>query len=201
MFDALLAETGVREEVRLSSTFGVMAYHGGWLEKTTDVIADEVALRASASYYAVIQPEGMERHIPSIDVDPAHSPALQAFLEHVDVAVSLHGYGRDDLFHSLLLGGRNRTLANHVADHLRPRLPDYDIVTDLGAMPRGLTGQHARNPVNRPNACGVQIELPPTIRWNRAEARWSDMDGAGRAPHVDDLIAGLVDAVVSWPNP
>ena len=47
-----------------------MAYHGGWLEKTTDVIAAEVAERTGASCYTVIQPEGMERHIP---VDP-HRP-------------------------------------------------------------------------------------------------------------------------------
>lgn len=199
MLDQLLTEPGVREELRLASPIGIMAYHGGWLEKTTDVIADEVAARAAASFYAVIQPEGMERHIPSTQVDPAHSPALAAFLDHVEVVVTLHGYGRDELLHSLLLGGRNRPLADHLAGHLRPRLPDYDVVTDLEAIPSGLRGQHPLNPVNRPAASGVQIELPPTIRWNRDEHHWSDVSGTSRAPHVDSLIDGLAEAIANWP--
>ena len=117
------------------------------------------------------------------------------------MTISVHGYGRDDLFHHVLLGGRNRTLADHVAGYLAPRLPDYTVVTDLDAMPRGLRGQHSHNPVNRPRRAGVQIELPPTIRWNREEHHWSDVAGTGRAPQVDDLIDGLAEAIGSWPAP
>jgi hypothetical protein len=44
----------------------------------------------------------------------------------------------------------------------------------------------------------VQIELPPTSRWNRDEAEWSDWLGTGRAPQVEQLIDVLSQAVDSW---
>ena len=65
---------------------------------------------------------------------------------------------------SLLLGGRNRTFAEHVGTALRRTLPAYDIRTDLDTIPSALRGQHAENPVNLPTQAGVQIELPPRVR-------------------------------------
>ena len=64
--------------------------------------------------------------------------------------ITIHGFGRRDHFTSLLLGGRNRELADHVAAHLRPRLPEYDVITDLERIPKDLRGLHADNPVNLP---------------------------------------------------
>ena len=49
MLDELLAGGHVVEESTLRSTFGVMAIHGGGLERTTDVVARSVADRAGAS--------------------------------------------------------------------------------------------------------------------------------------------------------
>ena len=74
---------------------------------------------------------------------------------------------------SLLLGGRNRELADHVGAWLRARLPAYDVVSDLDRIPRTLAGQHDDNQVNRPRHCGVQIELPPLVRWDWAGWGWS----------------------------
>ena len=71
-------------------------------------------------------------------------------------------------------------------------------IDDLEAIPKGLKGQHERNPVNLPVNAGVQMELPPTIRWNKAEMNWSDHDGTSRAPQVDQLIEALVVAVDAW---
>lgn len=141
-----------------------MAYHGGALEWVTDVIARAAAHGSGASYYGLHQGDsGRVAHFASSGIDPAASPSLRRFLDHVDVAVSVHGFGRKRLWHSLLLGGRNRALASHVARELRGRLPDYDVLDDLEAVPAELAGQHPRNPVNLPTAAGVQIELPPTI--------------------------------------
>ena len=42
-----------------------------------------------------------------------------AFLDHVDVVVTVHGYGRDGMFTSLLLGGRNRGLADDAGSRAR----------------------------------------------------------------------------------
>ena len=48
-----------------------MAYHGGSLEEQTDVIAALAAERSGASYYAVLQPEDVQWHIPSHKFSPA----------------------------------------------------------------------------------------------------------------------------------
>lgn len=154
MFDELLAHPGVEEVSELGSTFGFMAYHGGSLEEVTDVVAVEAAARSGASLYAVVQPPDFRWHIPSTAVRPEHSSALTAFLDHVDVVITVHGYGRQDFWTTLLLGGRNRVLAEHLAGHLRTTLPEYTVVTDLENIPQALRGQHAENPVNLPAVAG-----------------------------------------------
>ena len=89
---------------------------------------------------------------------------MDEFFDHVDVVVTVHGYGRWGRFTSLLLGGSNRELAATLAAALRPALPDYDVVLDLDAIPRELRGLHPDNPVNIPRLGGVQLELPPRVR-------------------------------------
>lgn len=196
MFDELLAHPGVEEIVELRSSFGFMAFHGGSLEELTDVVAGRAAEAAAASIYAVVQPEDLRWHIPSTQVSPAHSGGLKRFLDHVDVVVAVHGYGREGLWASLLLGGRNRRLACHVAAHLRTALPDYEMLDDLERIPKALRGQHADNPVNLARSGGVQLELPPRVRGK--SPMWRDWEGPGLVPHTEALIAGLAQAACTW---
>jgi phage replication-related protein YjqB (UPF0714/DUF867 family) len=195
-FAALLARPGVEEVSELRGRVGFMAYHGGALEAMTDVIARRAAERAGASCYSVIQPPGMRDHLPSIQVDPEASTALATFVEHVDIVITVHGYGRRGLFGSLLLGGGNRPFAEHVGDALRTRLPAYDIRTDIATIPKPLRGLHPANPVNLPRDGGVQIELPPRVRGS--SPLWWDWEGPGLTPHTESLIAGLADAASTW---
>lgn len=186
MLDRLLAHDGVEERLELRSAVGFLAVHGGSLERDTDRIAAEAAAAAGASLYAVLQPDDLRWHIPSTRIDPAQSPALARFVDHVTAAVSIHGYGRQAMFTTVLLGGRNRDLAGHLAGHLRAALPAYEVVDDLDAIPAALRGVHPDNPVNRPAAQGVQVELPPRIR--------------GQGPHADPgarqaLVGALAEAV------
>jgi phage replication-related protein YjqB (UPF0714/DUF867 family) len=197
---ALLAQPGVDEVCVLRSRFGFMAIHGGNLERVTDVVAIEAADRSGASCYAVIQQPPRRDHVASSLFDPSESDTLAAFLDHVDVVVALHGYGRESLFTHLLLGGTNRPLARHVAAHLRGSLPDrYTVIDELEQVPEGLRGLHPDNPVNRVPGGGVQIELPPTIRWSREASNWSDHDGTPRTEDVSVLIDALAAAASSWP--
>jgi phage replication-related protein YjqB (UPF0714/DUF867 family) len=185
LFAELLASPGVEERVELRSAFGFMAFHGGSLERMTDVIALDAAARSGASVYAVVQPPDLRWHIPSHHVDG--SDGLAAFLDHVDVAVALHGFGREGCWTQILLGGSNRGLAAHVAAWLGPALPQFEVVADLDAIPRDLAGLHPGNPVNRPRLGGVQVELPPRAR--------------GLTPHqypVEPLVAALADAARAW---
>jgi len=180
----------------VGSRVGVMAYHGGDLEVGTDHIADAVAERTGASLYAVRQPDGMQHHLPSTVFRPAHSERLAAFVEHVDVVVTLHGYGRRGMFRTVLLGGQNRALAALVASSLRSALPPYEVVDDLDHIPRELRGLHRHNPVNVPRQRHVQIELPPRIRGNGPF--WSCWDGGFPTPHTERLIDALAGAVRAW---
>ena len=75
----------------------------------------------------------------------------------------------------------------------------HDIIGSLDEIPKELRGLHPKNPVNIPPLAGVQLELPPTLRWNREEWGWSDNGGIGRAKQVDTLIASLSSAVKAWP--
>ena len=196
MLEKLLAHPGVREVCELRSRFGFMAFHGGSLEEMTDVIAAAAAERSGASYYGVLQPDDLQWHIPSHKGSPAASPALASFVEHVDVVITVHGYGRQGLFTSLLLGGRNRDLAEHVGSHLQAHLPAYDIRTQLDSIPIDLRGQHQDNPVNLPPNQGVQIELPPRVRGS--SPLWWDWEGPGHTPHTEALIVALAAAANSW---
>lgn len=194
-FADLLAFDGVREEVVLRGRFGFMAFHGGGLEEMTDVVARLAAERSDASYYAVLHPPDSELHLPSTRVTPDDSPRLAEVIDHVDVVVTMHGFGRAALMTSLLLGGQNRTLAGHVAGHLRQALPAYDVIDDLDAIPRELRGVHDRNPVNLPRHRGVQVELPPRVRGS--SPLWWDWEG-GLTPHTEALIDGLAAAASTF---
>lgn len=201
-FPRLLAEPGVIELVDLRSRFGFCAFHGGNLERLTDQIASEAAARAGASFYGVLQPAPMRAHIPSKFVDPAHSPALDAFLGHCDVVVALHGYGIQGRWTDILMGGSNRPLANHFAHHLRHALPYYRFIDDLDAIPARLRGLHPDNPCNRPRQAGVQIELPPRIRGLSPLAQhWPSSTGpSARFVHTERLIDALARAARTWPG-
>lgn len=194
-FAQLLAFDGVREEIELRGRFGFMAFHGGGLEEMTDVVARLAAERSDASYYAVLHPPNWELHLPSTRISPEESPRLAEFIDHVDVAVAMHGFGRPALMTSLLLGGRNRALARHVADHLRQALPAYEVIDDLDTIPKELRGVHDRNPVNLPTGQGVQVELPPRVRGS--SPLWWDWEG-GLTPHTEALIDGLVAAATTF---
>lgn len=195
-FAELLSMDGVREESVLRGTFGFMAFHGGDLEEVTDTIARTAAERAGASYYGVLLPDRLEWHIPSRMVTADQSPALASFLSHVEIVVTVHGYGRAGFFTSLLLGGGNRRLASHLGTLLRRHLPAYEIVDDIDLIPKDLRGLHQDNPVNVPPHSGVQLELPPRVRG--ASPMFWDWEGPEPAPHTQKLIDALVDCVHTW---
>jgi phage replication-related protein YjqB (UPF0714/DUF867 family) len=137
--------------------------HGG-LEPGTSELATEAAARADASLYAVSQPDHLNLHVPAHHIDPAGAPRLAEFLEHVDIVLSIHGYWRDDLRTTLLLGGADRAMAQQLAAALRTALPEYEIVDDLELIPSGLRGVNPLNPVNMTRGGGVQLELPHPVR-------------------------------------
>jgi phage replication-related protein YjqB (UPF0714/DUF867 family) len=190
----LLAQPGVSEESRLRSRFGFLAIHGGGLEQMTDVIAERAAEAADASMYVLRHPDRYPHHLPSARFRAGESARLADFLDHVDVAVSLHGYGRIGRSTQLLAGGGNRKLAAHLARHVV--LPGYHVITDLDLIPRELRGLHPDNPVNRVRGGGAQLELSPRVRGISPRSGLPGDDGL--SPATSALVQGLVAAAHAW---
>ena len=197
MLDQLLGHPGVEEVLELRSRFGFMAFHGGSLEEMTDVVAAAAAEQAGASYYGVLQPPDLQWHIPSTQFDPAHSERLAAFVEHVEVVVAVHGYGREGYWATLLLGGSNRPLADHVgpgppgdAAGLRDRHRPGPHPPAAARPPRQQPGEPApvRRGAARAAAAGAGHVSP--LCW--------DWEGPGLNPHTQALIDGLADAARTW---
>ncbi|KWX67548.1 poly-gamma-glutamate hydrolase family protein [Mycobacterium sp. NAZ190054] len=193
----LLGDPAVIEDAVLRSRFGFLAIHGGGLEQMTDVIAERAADAADASLYVVRHPDHYPHHLPSAGYDPAQSGRLAEFLDHVEVAVSLHGYGRLGRSTQILAGGRNRGLAEHVAHHID--ISGYHVVTDLDAIPKELRGLHPDNPVNRVRGGGTQLELSPRVRGTSPRSGIPGDDGL--SPATSALVQGLVRAARSWRLP
>jgi phage replication-related protein YjqB (UPF0714/DUF867 family) len=210
----LLTLPGVREECVLRSTVGFMALHGGSQDRGTDQIASRAAEQAGASYYSVVQPAGLRVHLTSRLHKPEHSALLREFLHHVDISISVHGYGRDGFalwvdadrglviepygpavrgnqsgpLRGIIVGGLNADLLDVARQLLHDRFAEYHV-----ANGRVRLGFHPDNPVNLPSARGVQVELPPGLR---------GIGGFGEdpAPRHDGVVTELVKALVELAN-
>jgi phage replication-related protein YjqB (UPF0714/DUF867 family) len=180
----LLQLPGVEEECVLRSAVGFMALHGGSQDRGTDDIASRAAEESGASLYAIVQPGGTRVHLTSRRHDPSHSELLQAFLRHVRIAISVHGFGRDSFsviahplqgvviepygpahrgqqtgpLRGIILGGLNAQLVEEARRLLHQRFDGFYVSDRLQL------GNHPDNPVNLPASHGVQIELPPGLR-------------------------------------
>ena len=206
----LLTLPGVREESDLRSRVGFLALHGGSQDRGTEEIARRAADDAGASFYAIVQPPGLRVHLTSRLHDPTHSPRLQAFLAHVAIAISVHGFGRDGFafwvdsdrglvlepygpalkgrqtgpLRGIILGGRNADLLDVARQLFRDRFPGYHVADE-----RVRLGFHPDNPVNLPAAHGVQVELPPGLRGI------GDL-GEGVVPRQDGVVRDVVAVLV-----
>jgi phage replication-related protein YjqB (UPF0714/DUF867 family) len=181
----LLAIPGVVEQCVLRSPVGFLALHGGSQDRGTDALAREAAERSGASFYAIVQPPTLRVHITSRHHRREQSVALNAFLDHVRIAISVHGFGRDSLtlqahpstgivfepygpavrpgqprpLTGIIVGGRNPALLAAARELFDTRWPGFHVADE-----RLRLGFHRDNPVNLPPEHGVQIELPPGLR-------------------------------------
>ncbi len=207
----LLTMPGTREECVLRSSVGFMALHGGSQDRGTEQIARRAAKEANASYYAIVQPAGLRVHLTSRLHDPEHSAQLRAFLEHVEVAISVHGFGREGFslwcdpdrglvvepygpavrgsqtrpLRGIIVGGLNTQLLDAARRLFHERFAGYHVADE-----RIRLGFHPDNPVNLPSAHGVQVELPPGLRGigDFGETLVPRQDGV-----VSDVVAALVE--------
>ena len=145
----------------------------------TDVIAERAADAAGASVYVVRHPENYPHHLPSALYRAEESERLAEFLDHVEVAVSLHGYGRIGRSTQLLAGGRNRALADtprparrgpRLSGRHRPRRDPARAARPAPGQP-GQPGARRRHPA-RTDAAGARHQpAQPVARRRRAVPR------------------------------
>jgi phage replication-related protein YjqB (UPF0714/DUF867 family) len=183
MFDRLLRCHDVDEHVALRSPVGFLALHGG-LEGGTESIARHAAVASGASAYVVTQPRTLGWHLSSHRIDPSRVPRLAAFLDHVEVVVSVHGYFRPEIPDTVFVGGGHRELARDLAGRLRAVIPEMPVVDTVPAIPRAMRGVDPRNPVNRTRGGGVQLELPHRAR--------TGAPSTGGAPSVAARVTGVL---------
>ena len=209
----LLSLSGVKEECVLRSGVGFMALHGGSQDRGTDEIASRAAEQAGASYYAIVQSSTLRVHLTSRHHSPDHSERLRAFLDHVEIAISVHGFGRDgfDLrvdpmgglviepYGPALRGSQTGPLRGIILGGLNPDLLDVarrllgDRFDGYSVSERVRLGFHPDNPVNLPAARGVQIELPPGLRG-------IGILGERLAPSEDGVVTEVIAALVELAN-
>ena len=207
----LLSWPGVEEICELRSAVGLMALHGGSQDRGTHEIASRIADETGASYYAIVQPSGMRFHLTSLRHNPDDSDRLRAFLQHVEIAISIHGFGRDGFsltadpvggvviepygpalrgrqsgpLRGIIVGGRHTELLNVARRLLHDRFAGYHV-----ADGRVRLGFHPNNPVNLPTSHGVQVELPPGLR---GIGDFGDQLVPKKDGMVTEVIAALVE--------
>ena len=148
--------------------------------------------------------------------NPDDSDRLRAFLEHVEIAISVHGFGRDGFsltadpargrrlsvahglalrgrqsgpLRGMIVGGRNTETLGCRSVLLHDRFTGYHVADE-----RVRLGFHPRNPVNLPSAHGVQVELPPGLRGI------GDF-GDQLVPTEDGVVTEVVAALVELAQP
>lgn len=160
----LITHTDVIEYTILQGKVGVMAVHGGNIERGTEQIAHYTAKHSNSSLY-VISPRTRKRdwkfHISSNKINPKESENLAHFLEHISTAISIHGHVIKK--NVICVGGLNASLRRRVVASLRESFDVVDAVEE-GGICRNLSARNPRNVVNYAKEKGVQIEIPLTLR-------------------------------------
>ncbi len=145
VFDRLLQCFDVEEHVVLRSPVGFLALHGG-IEPGTEGIAVAASVASGASAYVVTQPRSLGWHVSSHRIVTADVPRLAAFLDHVDVVVSVHGYFRPEQPDALFVGGGRRDLAGELAARLRAVVGEMPVIDDAPGDPEVDAGDRPAQP-------------------------------------------------------
>jgi phage replication-related protein YjqB (UPF0714/DUF867 family) len=146
--------------------------------------------------------------------NPDDSDRLRAFLQHVEIAISVHGFGRDGFaltadpvggviiepygpallgrqsgpLRGIIVGGRHTELLDVARRLLHDRFTGYHVADE-----RVRLGFHPNNPVNLPSSHGIQVELPPGLRGI------GDF-GDQLVPRADGMVTEVIAALVELTN-
>ena len=142
---------------RTTSTYAIMAPHGGRIEPATDIIAEAIA-GTDHSFYALkgMLSSGNRRlHLSSLDFD---EPKALNLIKQVHTIVTVHGCRGE--VPKIYVGGLDTVLAHRITTHLRAfKFPVAQ------PIPHALKGVNPNNLCNRGRLKkGIQLELSLGLR-------------------------------------
>ena len=160
-FNEILKNKNVLEFYFAGKSPGIMAYHGGAIEKGTEQIARAIISHGFAGYIVSARARNnhWSFHVGSQHIKPNDSEKLRTFISCVDSAIAIDGQARDN---NIYVGGLNTELRCKIAEALSEEF--LGVVSDLKKIPSNLRGISKINIVNKPEYKGVQIELPKNLR-------------------------------------
>jgi len=148
----------------LRGPVGLMAFHGGSIEKGTEEMANYICSKTDCSLYVFsgrLSRDNYEKlHIPSSLLNPTHSEKLSSFMTHITTAIAFHGHRIDDL---ILVGGLNRSMRKKIVNALS-EYDAKDAMEENDSSYKMVRGESTLNIVNKAREKGVQIEIPFRLR-------------------------------------
>jgi len=182
------------EFLHLGGPLGLLAVHGGGIEPGTEEIARFVAHHSGASLYIYAgrrSTGNLSLHRPSHGMGHENRPLALRFLNHVRMAISIHGHGRNQ--RCVYVGGLHQSMVQGFVEIARPVLPRYQWISDPEFIPPGIRGRNPNNIVNLPSAQGMQLELPRELRQTRPIPGSEHSEPAGDAEVLSRLLVCFVD--------
>ena len=186
------------EHLHLGGSLGLVAIHGGGIEPGTEEIARFAAYHSGATLYVYAGRRAtgnLPLHRPSHRVQLQDRPLVKKFLNHVNMAISIHGHGRNE--RCAYVGGLNQAMVHQFVKVAQAALPHYEWIFDSESIPPEMRGQNPNNIVNLPPSQGMQLELPRDLRRTKPTPDGSKLEPAGDALVLSRLLVRYINTVLS----
>jgi phage replication-related protein YjqB (UPF0714/DUF867 family) len=186
----------ISEHLHLGGSLGLVAIHGGGIEPGTEEIARFVAYHSGASLYVYAGRRAagnLSLHRPSHRLKLHDRPLVIKFLNHVIMAISIHGHGRNE--RCVYVGGLHQAMVHQFVEAAQAALSPYEWIFDPESIPSDMRGQNPNNIVNLPPAQGMQLELPKDLRRTRATPDGKKLEPAGDALVLSRLLVSYIRTV------
>jgi phage replication-related protein YjqB (UPF0714/DUF867 family) len=185
------------EHLHLGSSLGLVAIHGGGIEPGTEEIARFVAHHSGASLYVSagrLATGNLSLHRPSHRTKLQDRPLVMKFLNHVDMAISIHGHRRNE--RCAYVGGLHQAMVHQFVKVAQAALCEYEWIFDPESIPPEIRGQNPNNIVNLPPAQGMQLELPRDLRRTESTPDGKKFEPAGDALVLSRLLVRYISTLM-----